>query len=72
MTDDLDGLRGNNIGLSSGCLSSHVSSRNRSFYNGQCIVAAQLDIIGRIPEDGSELVGSDQNQRGRRIDCFLC
>ena len=38
----------------SGCLSSPISSRNRSFYTGQCIVAAQLDVIDGIPEGGSK------------------
>ena len=58
MTDDLDGLRGNNRRC--GCLSSPISSRNCSFYNVPCIGAAKLDVIGRIPEVGSTLVGSDQ------------
>ena len=59
MADDLEDQLGNN--RSCVCLSSPISLRNRSFYNGQCIVAAQLDVIGRIPEGGSKLVGSDQN-----------
>ena len=45
--DELEGLRGNN--RRRGCLSSPISSRNHSCYNGQSIVAAQLDVIGQMP-----------------------
>ena len=50
MADNLEGLRGNNRRC--GCLSSPISSGNRSFYNGQCI--AKLDVIDKIPEGGSK------------------
>ena len=52
MADDLEGLRGNNRRC--GCLPSPISSRNRSFYNGQYIVAAQMDVIDGIHEGGSK------------------
>ena len=45
-------------------LSSPISSRNRSFYNGQSIVAAQLDVIGGTPEDGSKYRRRDQVGKG--------
>ena len=43
-----------------------IDAHNYRSY-GQRIVAVQLDIIGGIPEVGSKLVGSDQNQRRRLI-----
>ena len=61
--DDLDGLCRNNRRC--GC------DDYRSY--GQSIVAPRLTSSAEclsLPEGGSKLVGSDQNQRGRLIDLF--